>query len=252
MATDGTYRGGYIQVIKTFGFNLLVDYIAVARYVTPEPVWARWGAEPSNTNLPNITSWSNNKTNDRTLTLTINANEAVKFNATANQTIMVWNWFKDDLDQNNNFDNFTASWSTGGTKTIKVMATSSNSTSNIITWIINVVSSNSISFIDPTPANGATLNQNYAFINTTVLISQQPLSTGTTRWLAGGDSTGESGENSTFFRDWSSWGNNGTCSGISCPTPTPGKFGNAMSFDGSNDYVTVPNSASLNPSYITR
>ena len=250
VVSDGTYRGGYIQVMKSIGFDLLIDYIAVARYATNEPSWAIWSQEPPNSNT-NITSWGNTKTNNKSLTLTINSSEAVKFNATANQTIILWNWFKDDLNQNNNFNNFTTSWSTGGIKTIKVTATSSNGTSNIITWNINVASPTKIFFIDPTPANGATLSKNYAFINTTV----SNVSTAFIEWnrsLVGWwRFNDESGENSEFFRDWSSWGNNGACSGVNCPSFTSGKFGNALDFDGSNDYVTVPNSAILNPSNIT-
>ena len=34
VVSDGTYRGGYIQVMKSIGFDLLIDYIAVARYDT--------------------------------------------------------------------------------------------------------------------------------------------------------------------------------------------------------------------------
>ena len=218
---------------------------------TPEPSWASWGPEPSNSNLPNITSWSNDKTNDRTLTLTINASEAVKFNATANQTIIIWNWFKDDLDQNNNFNNFTTSWSTGGLKTIKVEATNSNGTSVTLTWSITVVSPTNIFFIYPTPANGATINQNYAFINTTVSGSSTSFIDWNRSLAAWWRFNSEADENSAFFRDWSSWGNNGACSGINCPVLTSGKFGNALDFDGSDDYIEVPNSASLNPSTIT-
>jgi plastocyanin len=55
----------------------------------------------------------------------------------------------------------------------------------------------------------------------------------------------ENGENSTFFRDWSNHGNNATCILTSCPTITSGKFGNAVSFDGSNDYIIAGNGSSL-------
>jgi len=109
----------------------------------------------------------------------------------------------------------------------------------------------SITFTNPTPANGATITQNNAYINTTI----SDFSTAFIEWnrslIGWWRFNGESGENSTFFRDWSSWGNNGACSGVNCPSFTSGKFGNALDFDGSNDYVTVPNSAILNPSNIT-
>ncbi len=87
---------------------------------------------------PAIISWINNKTNDSSQSLTINTSENVKFNATANQTITTWNWFKDGINQNNNLDNLIASWPTAGTKTVKVNATNSNGTSNTITWTVTV------------------------------------------------------------------------------------------------------------------
>jgi hypothetical protein len=62
----------------------------------------------------------------------------------------------------------------------------------------------------------------------------------------------------TIAYDYSGYGNNGTlysgstvCSNpptSGCPTWIDGKFGKALSFDGVDDYVEVPYSASLNPS----
>src|SRR3990172_4690690 len=175
----------------------------------------------------NITSWGNNKTNNATHTLGVNISESVRFNATANQTITSWNWYKDDVNQINNYDNFTTSWSSGGAKTIKVNATNDNGTSNTVIWNVNVNAGPSfIHFIDPTPANGTFITQNYAYINT---IIYDPNTTGFIDWnrsLVGWwRFNGEEGENSAFFRDWSSWGNNATCSGINFPGSTTGKFG---------------------------
>ncbi|MCZ7400994.1 MAG: cell division protein SepF, partial [Candidatus Methanoperedens sp.] len=52
-----------------------------------------------------------------------------------------WNWLKDDVNQDNNFDNFTANF-TAGTHTIKVSATNnSNGTSNTVTWTVTVQAS---------------------------------------------------------------------------------------------------------------
>ena len=54
---------------------------------------------------------------------------------------------------------------------------------------------------------------------------------------------------SNQFRDLSGGGNTGTCTGVACPTPVdgvPGTRGTAMSFDGVDDVVIVPHSASLN------
>ncbi|MFZ2411194.1 MAG: putative Ig domain-containing protein, partial [Candidatus Methanoperedens sp.] len=87
---------------------------------------------------PGITSWGNNKTNNDILTLTINISEAVNFNATANQSIDTWSWFKDNANQNNNYDNFTTGFNVAGIHTIKVNATNTNGTSNTLTWTVTV------------------------------------------------------------------------------------------------------------------
>ena len=93
---------------------------------------------------PNITSWGNNKTNNESLTLTLNNSEGIRFNATANQSITTWTWFQDDVNQNNNYDNFSTSL-TGGNHTIKVNATNGNGVSNTITWIVTITPTPTIS-----------------------------------------------------------------------------------------------------------
>ncbi|MBI5881311.1 right-handed parallel beta-helix repeat-containing protein, partial [archaeon] len=50
-------------------------------------------------------------------------------------------------------------------------------------------------------------------------------------------------ENNT--NDSSTYGNNGTCSGTSCPETWTGPRGKAYRFDGTNDYVLAANTASL-------
>ncbi len=57
----------------------------------------------------------------------------------------------------------------------------------------------------------------------------------------------------TLARDSSGWENNGTlfdgstrCANGSCPTWAAGIFGNAVQLDGSNDYVNVSDSSSIN------
>ena len=87
---------------------------------------------------PNITSWENDKTSNNTLDFTINTTEEVNFNATANQTITTWNWYKDDADQSHNYNNVSLNWSTPGLKHVIVNATNTNGTSPIITWNVTV------------------------------------------------------------------------------------------------------------------
>lgn len=84
---------------------------------------------------PQIISWSNTKTNNNTLNFTVSTIDSIVFNITADQTITTWNWFKNDINQNNNYDNFTTSF-TEGNHTIKVNATNANGISNTVAWNI--------------------------------------------------------------------------------------------------------------------
>ncbi|RLG14059.1 MAG: hypothetical protein DRN66_02990, partial [Candidatus Nanohalarchaeota archaeon] len=60
------------------------------------------------------------------------------------------------------------------------------------------------------------------------------------------------GENSTHFVDISSSGNNGSCSGDSCPNWTSsGRFGGGLQFDGVDDYVDCGNDESLKSQNLT-
>ncbi|MDW7727604.1 MAG: hypothetical protein SCH70_10955 [Candidatus Methanoperedens sp.] len=111
-----------------------VTAIADDGYDSASKQW-NWTVAPP-VYIPGIISWSNSKTNNDSLTLAVNTSEPVNFNATANQTITTWNWYQDGVNQVNNYDNFTASWNTTGTKTVQVNATNSNGTSNTITWTV--------------------------------------------------------------------------------------------------------------------
>ena len=103
-----------------------------------------------------------------------------------------------------------------------------------------------ISFTDPTPKNGAILAQDYAYINTTVSNASTAFIDWDRSLVGWWRFNNETSENTTFFRDWSSWKNNAACSGKNCPASTTGKFGNALHFDGVNDYVDAGNTSSLN------
>jgi RHS repeat-associated protein len=104
-----------------------------------------------------------------------------------------------------------------------------------------------IYFTNPTPENGAFLAQNYAYINTTVSYASTAFIDWNRSLVGWWRFNKESGENATFFRDWSSRRNNAKCSGTNCPKiATSGKFGNALSFDGVNDYLDAGKKSNLN------
>ncbi|VVB92403.1 S-layer protein [uncultured archaeon] len=123
--------------------------------------------------LPEIISWGNDKTKDGSLSITINKSETVRFNAAANQAIDTWNWFLDDVNQNNNADYFVGSFASTGTYKVKVNATNNNGTSDTITWNVDVVTPTvplSITFVPPTPDNNSEVNVNY--VNVSIMLNK--------------------------------------------------------------------------------
>ena len=93
---------------------------------------------PVSASNPVIDTWYNNRTNNDTNDLTIYINEIVKFNVTANQSIDEWNWTKDEVEQNHNYDNFSTSWNSVGKYNISVNATNNTNISNTIIWNVTV------------------------------------------------------------------------------------------------------------------
>ncbi len=156
-----------IDSINNYPANAVIDEVKVYnRALSASEVLADYNAGSSGIIPPTISSWSNNKTNNNTLSLTININESVQFNATANQTITTWNWYQDSMNQNNNYNNFTTSWNTSGTKTIQVNATNSNGTSNTIIWNITVQLAQPATYSPPSPTNITSTTGNF-WVNTT-------------------------------------------------------------------------------------
>ncbi|MFA6315751.1 MAG: LamG-like jellyroll fold domain-containing protein, partial [Candidatus Paceibacterota bacterium] len=105
-----------------------------------------------------------------------------------------------------------------------------------------------ISFVAPTPSNNTVNNTDWLYVNVTTsdtnnLSSFIDFNRSLVAWYRFNN---ETGENSTFVKDWSNFGNNGTCSGNTCPnTTTAGAFGSAKVFDGTDDSID------LGPSPIT-
>ena len=111
-----------------------------------------------------------------------------------------------------------------------------------------------LTFKPPTEPNGTTVPRNWTEVNIT--IDESNLDTFDFDWdytelddyLVGYwrfDNNSAYGENNTHFYDYSGMGNNGTCSGTSCPNYTEGKKQLGLEFDGVDDYVSVPDSDSL-------
>ena len=106
-----------------------------------------------------------------------------------------------------------------------------------------------VSFVPPTETSGSTLDRKSAYVNVsangtsslTVLVDWNRSLVGWWRL------NNESGENSTFFKDWSTYKNNGTCMPATCPNYTmAGRFGGAYSFNGST-YADAGSSTTLEP-----
>ncbi len=105
---------------------------------TPELISVTYYAQAPPVYAPNITSWSNTKTNNDTSNINMNSSESVTFNATANQTITTWNWYVNGTNQNINYDNISLSYSSSGTRLVQVNATNSNGTSQTTSWNLTV------------------------------------------------------------------------------------------------------------------
>ncbi|MDO8727708.1 MAG: LamG-like jellyroll fold domain-containing protein, partial [Candidatus Methanoperedens sp.] len=179
------------------------------------------------------------------------------FNVTVSQTVNV-TWYINGTEVGFNGSvtsaNYTNTSAAVGMWNVSAVAVNDNG-SAMQTWVwdvSNLAGIPSISFTYPTPADSSTLTENFVFINTSITNS-----TNTTAFIDWNGSltgwwrfNGESGESSTFFRDWSSRGNNnGTCSGSTCPVSASGKFGNGLSFDGVNDYITAGNNVTITAPY---
>jgi len=104
-----------------------------------------------------------------------------------------------------------------------------------------------ISFVSPTDDNNSFVNRSWTYINVSTNETNSTAFIDFNRSLVGWwRFNNEAGENSTFFKDYSSYQNNGTCSGTACPNFTSaGKFGGAYNYNGTSNYLEMGNPASL-------
>ncbi len=118
----------------------------------------------------------------------------------------------------------------------------------------------SITFVPPTPENGSVINvswfevnasgvaTNLTHLNLTLDGVDHSVYDNSLVLYLGFNNVSAIGENTTNFVDISLYGNNGTCNitAGTCPKYTAGIFGKALSFDGLDDYVEVPDSPEFN------
>jgi len=101
-----------------------------------------------------------------------------------------------------------------------------------------------IEFVDPTPDNNSVVTDNWIYINATILdgnISFVDFNNSLVGWWR---MNNESGENESFVRDWSSYGNHGNVTGATYNS-TGGIYGGGFEFNGVDDYVDIADSDSL-------
>jgi PGF-pre-PGF domain-containing protein len=104
-----------------------------------------------------------------------------------------------------------------------------------------------ISYSNDTPANVSTNNTGSIFVNTSISNKTVGNLTSLLNWnrsLVGWWRMNETAGNET--QDFSGYRNNGTWNGNDTSTVTSGRFGNALQFDGVDDYVNASNDPSLN------
>ncbi|MFA5141800.1 MAG: LamG domain-containing protein [Candidatus Woesearchaeota archaeon] len=116
-----------------------------------------------------------------------------------------------------------------------------------------------LSFVLPTPADGSSQTATFAEVNVSVTESQlnqfiwdwnnvnYTLYDNNLLLMMNFDSQSSLTENSTYVVDVSKYGNNGTVANGAIWTSS-GKYNGAYQFDGANDYITIPDSSTLDQS----
>ncbi|MCD4759332.1 right-handed parallel beta-helix repeat-containing protein, partial [archaeon] len=112
---------------------------------------------------------------------------------------------------------------------------------------INDVTVPTITWEDSTPNNGDSVSESFIYLNSTV--TDESNTSAFYDWnndLLGYWSFEEVLTNGTVY-DNSSYGNDGVMNNFGSNTTVFGKYGNALEFDGSNDYFDLPFGSEINP-----
>jgi len=102
--------------------NWVIPVLCLAVFMLIQPVYG----------APTITSYSNDASGNLYPVADLNGN--IVFTVVTNETITLYQWYTDGVNQTNNFDNLTESWATKGYKTVAVNCTNANGTTETITW----------------------------------------------------------------------------------------------------------------------
>lgn len=145
IAYSGTATLNYFAVVGSHDNTAPTNYIEAE--VDDLILWKRASPEPDvvvgteEIGKISITSWYNSKTQNNSLSFSINETEEVYFNASAEVYIDTWMWFKDGVNQANNNDSINLSWDyyISGLKTVGVYAyNNTHGQSNTTTWNVIV------------------------------------------------------------------------------------------------------------------
>jgi len=149
---DVTNVSGFYNLTGLLNNTYLVT-ATKAGYVTNSTIVIVSGSDMTNQNITltevtgvaNITTWWNDYTKDTLTSFVVGYaeedNRTIFFNVSADQGIDYWVWYKDDvLVQNSSSDNYTATWESGGSYTIKVYGINVNGETSTLVWNIKIQS----------------------------------------------------------------------------------------------------------------
>jgi len=83
---------------------------------------------------PTITSWSNDITGDNSEYPVVNHLQFINMNVVADEAIVTWTWYVDDVDTLHNYDNASVSFSSPFNHNVSVIGTNAGGSTQMITW----------------------------------------------------------------------------------------------------------------------